>query len=145
LTLIALALAGAMGMWACGGADPAPAAHRPRDATDAIRQVHLGQTTPRGIEQQFGVADERTADGRLVYRFETTRKRGGRIETEAETVTFRFAGERLSKVCRTRSVDERRTRRAGERRTGQSAPPFPRSWRQSSSSTMRSALASTTR
>jgi hypothetical protein len=103
LTLIAFALAGAVGSWGCGGADPAPAAHRPHDASDAIRQVRLGQTTPRDIEQQFGAADERTADGGLVYRFETTRRRAGQMQTEAETVTFRFTGERLSKVCRTRS------------------------------------------
>jgi hypothetical protein len=104
-TLIALALAGAVGGWGCGGGDPdpPPAAHRPLDASDAIRQVRLGQTTPRDIEQQFGAADDRTADGGLVYRFETTRRRGGQMQTEAETVTFRFTGERLSKVCRTRS------------------------------------------
>src|SRR5262249_38241792 len=65
-------------------------ASRPRAATDAIRQVRLGQTPPRDIEQQFGAADERTADGGLVYRFETTRLRGGQMQTEAETVTFRF-------------------------------------------------------
>jgi hypothetical protein len=28
------------------------------------------------------------ADGALVYRFETTRQRGERMRTEAETVTF---------------------------------------------------------
>lgn len=68
---------------------------------DAVRQVHLGQTTPSHIEQRFGVADEKTADGALVYRFETTRQHGERME--AETVTFRFAGGKLAKVCRTRS------------------------------------------
>jgi hypothetical protein len=43
------------------------------------------------------------ADGALIYRFETTRQRGERLQTEAETVTFRFAGGKLAKVCRTRS------------------------------------------
>jgi hypothetical protein len=50
---------------------------------EAVRQVHLEQTTPSDIEQRFGVADERMADGALVYRFETTRQRGKRMQTEA--------------------------------------------------------------
>ena len=65
--------------------------------------MHLGQTTPSDIEQWFGVADERMADGALVYRFERTRQRGERLQAEAETVTFRFANGRLAKICRTRS------------------------------------------
>jgi hypothetical protein len=44
--------------------------------------------TPSDIEQRFGAADERTPDGALVYRFETTRQRGEWRQTEAETVTF---------------------------------------------------------
>jgi hypothetical protein len=99
--MIALALASAVGGWSCGHGEAAPA--RPRTVAEAVRQVHLGQTTPTDIEQRFGVADERMADGALVYRFETTRQRGKRMQTEAETVTFRFAGGRLAKVCRTRS------------------------------------------
>jgi hypothetical protein len=43
------------------------------------------------------------ADGALVYRFERTRQHGERMQTEAETVTFRFAGGKLASVCRTRS------------------------------------------
>jgi hypothetical protein len=39
----------------------------------------------------------------LVYRFETTRQRRERVQTEAETVTFRFVGGKLAKVCRRRS------------------------------------------
>jgi len=70
---------------------------------EAVRQLHLGQMTASDIEQRFGVADERMADGALVYRFETTRQRGERRQTQAETVTFRFAGGKLAKVCRTRS------------------------------------------
>ena len=101
LILIALALAGAVGGWSCGHGEAAPA--RPRNAAEAVRQVHLGQTTPSDVEQRFGVADEKTADGALVYRFETTRQRGERMQTEAETVTFRFAGGKLARVCRTRS------------------------------------------
>ena len=62
-----------------------------------------GQTTPSDVEKRFGVADEKTADGALVYRFDTTRRRGERMQTEAETDTFRFAGGKLAKVCRTRS------------------------------------------
>jgi hypothetical protein len=100
LTLIALAFASAVGGWSCGHGE---AAARPRTAAEAVRQVHLGQTTPTDIEQRFGVADEKTADGALVYRFETTRQRGERMQKEAETVTFRFAGGKLAKVCRTRS------------------------------------------
>ena len=101
-TLIALALAGAVGGWSCERSEATPA-RRPRDATEAIRQVQLGHTTPSDVEQRFGAADERTPDGALVYRFETTRQRGERMQTEAETVTFRFAGGKLAKVCRTRS------------------------------------------
>jgi hypothetical protein len=78
-------------------------AARPRNAAEAVRQVHLGQTTPSDIEQRFGVADERMADGALLYRFERTRQHGEHMQTEAETVTFRFAGGKLAKVCRTRS------------------------------------------
>src|SRR5262249_30238664 len=102
LTLIAIALASAMGAWSCDRGDAA-SARRPRDATDAIRQVRLRQTTPGGLAQRFGVADERSADGSLEYRFETTRQRTGRAETVEETVTFRFANGRLTKICRTRS------------------------------------------
>jgi hypothetical protein len=69
---------------------------------EAVRQVHLGQTTPSDIEQRFGVADERMADGALVYRFETTRQRGGQTQAKAEIVTFRFANGKLTKVCRAR-------------------------------------------
>ena len=102
LILIALALAGAVGGWSCQRGE-ATSARRPRDATEAIRQVQLGHTTPSDVEQRFGVADEKTADGPLVYRFETTRQRGEHMQTEAETVTFRFAGGKLARVCRTRS------------------------------------------
>ena len=101
LTLIALGLVSSVGVWSCGHGEAAPA--RPRNAAEAVRQVRLGQTTPGDIEHRFGVADERMADGALVYRFETTRQRGERMQTEAETVTFRFAGGKLAKVCRTRS------------------------------------------
>jgi hypothetical protein len=69
---------------------------------DAIRQVHLGQTTAGDLEQQFGTPDERAADGALVYRFATTRTRGDRTRTEEESVTFRFADGRLAKICRAR-------------------------------------------
>ena len=91
-----------MGTWSCDRGDAA-SARRPRDVTDAIRQVHLGQSTPGDIEQRFGVADERSADGSLKYRFETTRQRTGRAEAVEETVTFRFTNGKLAKICRTRS------------------------------------------
>jgi len=80
-----------------------PRRPRPRTVAEAVRQVHLRQTTPSDVEKRFGVADEKTSDGALTYRFETTRTHGERRQTEAETVTFRFAGGRLVKVCRTRS------------------------------------------
>jgi hypothetical protein len=44
--------------------------------------------------------------GWLTARWSTGSKRPGsaeRMQTEAETVTFRFAGGKLAKVCRTRS------------------------------------------
>jgi len=47
--------------------------------------------------------DERAADGAQTYRFETTRKRGAQTHAGAESVTFRFANGRLTKVCRARS------------------------------------------
>jgi len=98
--LIALALASAAGGWSCQRGEAAP--DRRPSAADAIGQVHLGQTTPIDVEQLFGVPDQRAADGALTYRFETTRKRGERVRAEAETVTFRFANGKLTKVCRTR-------------------------------------------
>ena len=101
LILIALALASAMGGWNCEHGEATPA--RPRNATDAVRQVRLGQTTPSDLEQRFGAADEHAPDGALIYRFETTRRHGAETRTEVETVTFRFASGTLSKVCRTRS------------------------------------------
>jgi hypothetical protein len=101
LTLIALAFASAVGGCSCGHGEAAPA--RQRNAAEAVRQVHLGQTTPSDIEQRFGVAEERMTDGALIYRFETTRQRGEHMQAETETVTFRFANGRLAKVCRTRS------------------------------------------
>lgn len=100
--LIAFALASAGGGWSCQRGDAA-ADRRPSSATDAIRQVHLGQTTPSDLEQRFGVADQHAPDGALIYRFETTRRHGPEMRTEIEIVTFRFAGGTLSKVCRTHS------------------------------------------
>jgi hypothetical protein len=100
--LLTLALASAVGGWSCQRGEAAPD-RRPSSAVDAIRQVRLGQTTPSDVEQRFGVPDERAPDGALVYRFDSTRERGGRMRAEAETITFRFAGGKLAKVCRTRS------------------------------------------
>ena len=99
--LIALALASAGGGWSCQRGDAA-ADRRPSSATDAIRQLQLGQTTPSDLEQRFGVPDERAADGALTYRFDTTRQRGGQTQAKAEIVTFRFANGKLAKVCRKR-------------------------------------------
>jgi hypothetical protein len=99
---VVIALASAMGTWSCHRGDPASAG-RPRDAADAIRQVHLGQTTPSDVEQHFGVPDEQSVDGSLIYRFETTRHRGGRVSAVEESVTFRFANGRLARICRARS------------------------------------------
>jgi len=100
--LIALALASAGAGWSCNRGEAAPD-RRPSSAADAVRQVRLGQTTAREVEQRFGAPDERAADGALVYRFESARERGGRMQAEEETVTFRFAAGKLAKVCRTRS------------------------------------------
>src|SRR5262249_35698949 len=101
LTAVALALASAMGGWSCEHGEAAPA--RPHNAADAVRQVRLGPTTASDLEQRFGAADEHAPDGALIYRFETARKHGDRMQTEAETVTFRFTDGKLAKVCRTRS------------------------------------------
>src|SRR5262249_7135361 len=62
LTLIAIALASAMGAWSCDRGDAA-SARRPRDATDAIRQVRPGQTTPGDHEARVRVGDQAAADG----------------------------------------------------------------------------------
>jgi len=102
VALIALALASAVGGWSCQRGEATPA-RRPSSAADAVRQVRLGQTTPSDLEKRFGVPDERAPDGALVYRFESARARGGRMQAGAETVTFRFAAGKLAKVCRTRS------------------------------------------
>ena len=51
----------------------------------------------------YWVARQYAPDGSLVYRFETARNRGGRTRARNETVTLRFAGGVLSKICRTRS------------------------------------------
>ena len=97
-----LMLASALAVAACDGTRPTQG-HRPGLAADAIKLVSLGQTTTTGLEQLFGPADERGEDGALVYRFERMRGDGDRRRIEVETVTFRFAGGVLSKVCRTRS------------------------------------------
>jgi hypothetical protein len=102
VALIALALASAAGGWSCQRGEAAPD-RRPSSAADAIRQVRLGQSTASDLEQRFGVPDERAPDGALVYRFESPREHGGRMQAEAETVTFRFAGGKLAQVCRRRS------------------------------------------
>src|SRR5262249_25544007 len=102
LTLIALALTSAMAAWSCGRGEATPGG-RPRDASEAVRQVRLGQTTPSAIEQRFGAADRHAPDGALIYQFETTRRHGAVMRTEVETVTFHFASGTLSKICRTRS------------------------------------------
>ena len=101
LALIALAFASVLGVWSCARDDAAPA--RPRDAAKAVRQVRLGSTTPRTMEERFGVADEDGPDGALVYRFGITRRHGTETLTEVETVTFHFTKAVLSRVCRTRS------------------------------------------
>ena len=100
--MIALALASAGGGWSCGRRGEAVSDRRPSSVADAIRRVHLGQTTPGDVQQLFGGADERAPDGALIYRFNVTRKRGEQVRAEVETVTFRFTNGTLAKVCRTR-------------------------------------------
>ena len=102
LTLATLALAGSLGVPGCQQSTAARPAH-PGTATGAIKLVSLGHTTAAGIEQLFGAADERAADGALAYRFERTRRGDDRRRIEVETVTFRFERGLLSKICRTRS------------------------------------------
>src|SRR5436309_4389273 len=62
-----------------------------------LEQMSFGQSTPADVERVFGAADERPPDGSLVYRTEDRRRR------ETESVTFRFEGGVLSRICRTRS------------------------------------------
>ena len=103
LTLIALVL-GVVTMCGCRqGTAFQSEPQRPHAVADLVAQVSLGRTTAGDIERQFGAADERAPDGSLVYRFETVRSRGGRTRTQNETITLRFAGGVLSKICRTRS------------------------------------------
>jgi hypothetical protein len=83
-----------------GAASPS---RRPPDAAELVRQVSLGRTTAPDVERQFGVADDRPADGSLVYQFARTRGHGEPVRTETETVTLHFAHGVLSKICRTRS------------------------------------------
>jgi hypothetical protein len=78
-------------------------AQRPRNSAELVQQVHLGHTTPADVERQFGIADERSPDGSLIYRFERRRAQGEGTVTETETVTLRFARGVLNKVCRNRS------------------------------------------
>ena len=103
LTLIALVL-GVVTMCGCQqGTAFQSEPQRPHAAANLVARVSLGRTTASDIERQFGTADERAPDGSLVYRFETVRSRGGRTRTQNETITLRFAGGVLSKICRTRS------------------------------------------
>jgi len=100
LTLIACLLAAAA---FCGCEGDASPSRRPRGAADLVRQVTLGQTTQADIEQRFGLADERPADGSLVYRFLKRARDGARAGTETETVTLRFERGVLRRICRARS------------------------------------------
>jgi hypothetical protein len=72
--------------------DP-PARRLPAGVLD---QMRIGQTTPAEVERLLGGPDEHAPDGALVYRV-------ARPRHETETVTFRFAGGVLSRICRARS------------------------------------------
>jgi hypothetical protein len=87
---------------ACGRGN-ASQAQRPRDAAELVRQVSVGRTTAADVERQLGTADERPPDGSLIYRFDRRRGNGDGTVTDTETVTLRFEGGVLSKVCRARS------------------------------------------
>jgi len=99
LTLIACLAVAAV----CGCARDASQSRRPRNASDLVRQVAVGQTTAADIEQRFGHADDRPPDGSLVYRFRTAPHEGARVDTDTETVTLRFERGVLQKICRARS------------------------------------------
>jgi hypothetical protein len=64
-----------------------------------LDRLHFGRTTPAEVEHVFGAPDTHTPDGSLVYQ---NRRIGDRSRVD-ETVTFRFRGDRLAKICRTRS------------------------------------------
>ena len=83
---------------ACGG-EAERHATRPPIRGRALEQMSFGQSTPADVERVFGAADERPPDGSLVYRTED--RHAGRRETES--VTFRFEGGVLSRICRNRS------------------------------------------
>jgi len=71
-------------------------ATRPPIRGRVLEQMSFGQSTPADVERVFGAADERPPDGSLVYRTEDRRRR------ETESVTFRFEGGVLSRICRSR-------------------------------------------
>jgi hypothetical protein len=82
-----------------------------------LKDLTLGETSVADIEQRFGEPDERAIDGAMTYRWETVRKAdqtlgvrtvGATLEpgeklVRKESVTFRFAGGLLNKVCQERS------------------------------------------
>ena len=100
LTFLACLLAAAA---VCGCARDVAQAQRPRNASDLVRQVAVGQTTAADVEQRFGLPDDRPPDRSLVYRFRAAPHDGPRVDTDTETVTLRFARGVLQKICRARS------------------------------------------
>ena len=77
-----------------------------------VRALVFGRTTPAEIERRFGEPAARGPDGALTYRYSTVRRSERRIagwtipiseQVREHTVTFRFAGGVLSRMCRARS------------------------------------------
>ncbi|HLK11104.1 MAG TPA: hypothetical protein VKW76_06970 [Candidatus Binatia bacterium] len=72
----------------------APAARRV--TARVLDQMRIGRTTPADVEHLLGGPDVQAPDGSLIYRIPRPRR-------ETETLTFRFAGGVLSRICRARS------------------------------------------
>jgi hypothetical protein len=94
------------------GAVATARAIRPTD----LKDLTLGKTSVADIEQRFGEPDERATDGAMTYRWATVRQsdrslglrtvdatlQPGEEVVREESVTFRFAGGLLNKICNER-------------------------------------------
>ena len=83
-----------------------------RIAGTDVRGLIFGWTTPAEIEHRFGEPAARGPDGALTYRYSTVRRSERRVagfaipisnQVREHTVTFRFTGGVLSRICRARS------------------------------------------
>jgi hypothetical protein len=126
MILSAAAIGGLLACASCSAPDTEARAPAPQERAVAngrpirpsqLKDLTLGKTSVADIEQRFGEPSERAIDGAMTYRWEVVRRpdqtlgvrtvdatlEPGERLVRKESVTFRFAGGLLNKICQERS------------------------------------------